>query len=207
MMNTIITLNEENRKLKLDLLKQQIPPHFVFNSLNNIYSMVQKIDKDVASYVMKFSELIRYSIYESINEKVSLKKEINFLSNYIGLERVRHNPRRVRIEFIQIGEVSNIGIPPLMLLELVENAFKHGINKSHEMSSIFVKIKVKSKRLILIVLNSTPIQNILLKGNIIGGIGLKNLKNRLELFYSKKHTLTLQIGENRYISVLTIDLG
>ncbi len=174
----------ENKKSELSFLKSQINPHFLFNSLNNLYSLVYYKSDMALDYISKLSNLIRYSLYES-DEKIALKKEINYLNDFIDLEKIRldYSPSLK----MDIGEnIGNIKIPPYIFAPFVENAFKHGDLKNEE-QPIEIKIKKEGKDLWMSVKNKIKKK----EKDKTGGIGLENLKKRLELIYGQKHELNI----------------
>jgi two-component system LytT family sensor kinase len=175
-----LELQKENIRLELDFLKSQINPHFLFNSLNNIYSL-----------------------YESNSEKVKLSREVLFLADYIELEKIRHTAD-TRITFDFEGDFENYTIPPFMLIPFIENAFKHGLD-TIETSWICISIHIADSRLILEVSNGKPVNNSSDKQK--GGIGLVNLKKRLDIYYSpREYELTVVEAEFEYSVCLRIDL-
>lgn len=204
-MNRNFKLREENLKLELDLLKLQLHPHFFLNTLNNIYSMVQVTNKDAAGYIMRLSEMMRYSLYESNSEKVSLRREIEFLESYLELERIRYTPSRVTIDFTTEGEIGDWQIPPVVLVILVENAFKHGVNTTAGRAWVHIWLQIKDGRLLFSVRNSKQIRDEK-KDRLAGGIGLRNLSNRLDLYYPDAHKIILKTEPDCFEVTLTIDL-
>ena len=203
--NRIFKLREQNLKLELDLLKLQLHPHFFLNTLNNIYSMVQVTNKDAAGYIMRLSEMMRYSLYESNSEKVSLRREIEFLESYLELERIRHTPSRVTIDFTTEEETGDWQIPPVVLVILVENAFKHGVNTTAGRAWVHIRLQIKGGRLLFSVRNSKPVRAEM-KDQLAGGIGLGNLRKRLDLYYPNAHELILKKEPDCFEATLTIDL-
>ncbi len=203
-MNRNFKLREQNLKLELDQLKQQLHPHFFLNTLNNIYSMVQVTNKDAAGYIMRLSEMMRYSLYESNSEKVSLRREIEFLESYLELERIRHAPSRVTIDFTKEGEAGDWQIPPVVLVILVENAFKHGVNTTAGRAWVHIRLQINGSRMFFSVRNSKPVRAEK-KDQPAGGIGLGNLRKRLNLYYPNIHELILKKEPDCFEAILTID--
>jgi sensor histidine kinase YesM len=164
---------------ELELLKQQVQPHFLFNTLNNIYSLAHAKSDDTTIAIDKLAGIMRYFTEDAPKEKVSLHTEINFINNYISLEQLRmlHS---VKIEK-NISE-ENVQVPPMLLMPFVENLFKHGIDKTRSDNEAFISLKVDNGRLYYTVRNK------LMPDNKPGtGIGLSNLKKRLDLLYKTDH--------------------
>lgn len=198
-------LQKDNLRLELDFLRAQINPHFFFNTLNNVYSLVSD-NEDAAKSIVRLSDLMRYSLYESDKEKVDLAREIEFLQNYIDLEKLRLNKRKT-IDFIVEGDFHNIQFPPLLLLTFIENAFKHGINATVGSSWLRVEIKVKAKHLSFMVENSLPKITGITDSKKVGGIGLVNTRKRLNIFYPNGlHRLFISNQLDKFVVQLEIEL-
>ena len=180
----------ENEKIASELtnLKSQINPHFLFNSLNSIYSLSNKNpDKSAAQAIVKLSEMMRYMLYGSIDSIVPLQKEVEYLENYIALQRLRIK-EGIPISFITTGEIHHWQIAPLLLIPFVENAFKYGISyKNH--SYISIELKVEGNTLYFNTQNNLH-QAARIKKKA-SGIGLANVRRRLELLYPKKYELNV----------------
>lgn len=191
---------EENKNTEIKFLKAQINPHFVFNTLNNIYSMVYfKSDKSLAA-IEKLSQVMQFTSYESQKEKVRLSDEINYITAYIELEQLRHQDSTFVKQHIEL-ENELIEIPPYILSPFVENALKHGLASND--TPIEVELRVHDKQLAFRVTNHIAIQ----KKDKLGGIGLDNLKKRLEIHYPKKHQLKITNDGNIFTAELQIDLS
>ena len=181
------------------LLKNQINPHFFFNTLNNLYSLIKK-DADAAQdYVLKLSDLMRFTIYDSGKESVKLKDEIDYLINFIDLQTARYH-KNIDINFEKSINNSDSSIAPLLFINLLENAFKHGVEKATENAFVHIKLIEDDKKISFTVKNNYDIEES--SENI--GIGLKNLKDRLNLLYPNKHQLFDNIEENSYSTTLEI---
>ncbi len=185
----IMLINQKKVESELKALKSQINPHFLFNSLNNIYSLSMGESGKAPAAILKLSGLMRYLLYESNEEKVSLKKEIDFLENYIDLQRLRSD-RRSRIEYNRVGSPGALMIAPLLFLPLVENSFKHGIKGDPAGGYVKINMDIGENDLELSIENN--------KGKVDeiedlenSGIGLANIKRRLELLYPKKSMLEI----------------
>ena len=195
----------ENQKLKAELsfLKLQVNPHFLFNALNNIYSLsVMEKSTKTGQSVMKLSELMRYVLYEKedAQNRVSLDKEIRHINSYIDLEKLRH-PGDVYINFSIEGEINGKRIVPLLLFPLIENACKHGI-LSDAQKPVDINLKVTDHQLNFSIENTI---NSYQKDDV-GGIGLPNVHKRLDLLYGKKYTLDVSKAADRFIVNLQLPL-
>ncbi|RAJ76783.1 histidine kinase [Chitinophaga dinghuensis] len=191
---------EENKNTEIKFLKAQINPHFVFNTLNNIYSMVYfQSDKSLPA-IEKLSQVMRFTTYESQKEKIYLSDEINYIKAYIELEQLRHQ----ETEFVNfISEVENdfIEIPPYVLSPLVENALKHGATSRE--NPIDIRLTANKQQLTFKIKNEIGTQ----KKDKLGGIGLDNLKRRLEIHYPNGHQLQLTQAQNHFTAELLIHLS
>lgn len=189
---------------EVKFLKSQVNPHFLFNTLNNLFSMAQKEGKDdLADGISKLSGMMRYMIYESNEENVPLKKEIEYLENCILLNKLRYADDEVKVIFNYPEQTEGIFIAPMLFIPFVENSFKHGvmIGKSSE---IDISIAVTNKQLTFNCMNT--IYSIKKMEQEKGGIGLENVKRRLELVYPGKYDLSINNADNKYIVNLRIDL-
>ena len=197
---TIDWMSENKRAAKLEktqletelrFLRSQISPHFFFNTLNNIYSLSLSKSHKTPETILKLSELMRYLLYETKPNLQSLEKEINCIKNYLDLEKIRHG-EKLNLDLKVVGDIHNKKITPMLLIPFIENAFKHGANKS--IKEVFIKIELIIKEDILYFRASNslpkpeetkthPLQN--LKVRQQGGIGIANVKKRLSLCYDK----------------------
>lgn len=195
------SLVETQLKMKLDFLKLQIQPHFFFNTLNNLYSLSLSSSSKVPDVIIKLSNLMEYVLYE-VNgvEKVSLLKEIEYINNYVEIEKLRFSNL---VSIITIGlNIEEIKIPPLLLISFVENAFKHGGNRN---PNLIIKINIEKKEDKLhfqIINNFIAIEN----SKVKEGIGLQNTKNRLSLLFDSDYVLEEKIKFNYYIIQLQIPI-
>lgn len=200
--NEKIRKNLENEKLTAELafLKSQINPHFLFNSLNNIYSLAyQRSDKTPAA-ILKLSEIMRYMLQESNESQVELNKEIRYLENYIELQKLRfRNDDFVRISIE--GTDRDQTIVPLILIPFVENAFKHGL-VTDSGCPIEISIRIEKGRLAFSVVNQKSGQN----KDRTSGIGLSNVRRRLELLYHNRYTLEINNSKDCYQCKLVLEL-
>jgi len=210
-----LSAQKERNLMELHFLKMQIQPHFLFNTLNNIYGMV--IDNELAANsITRLSDLLRFSITGSKKDWILLKEEVGFLTDYINLEKIRHKPEKLQMEvdFHQVSE-SELKIRPLLLINFIENAFKHGVNSSTSTSWVAASLVEKDGLLKFIVRNSKPVvvpkdkkedERRALRHTHDGGIGLINVRRRLELEYPEKHTLSSRETDTEYSVELVLDL-
>lgn len=198
-------LMQERLSAELQLLKNQLHPHFLFNTLNNLYGMILTQEKGAADVVIRLSNMMSYMLYECDVSKIALTKEIAYLRNYIELEKIRYK-ERLDISFEVAGEVDDKQIAPLILIPFIENAFKHGAAKDDKQTWININIWVEDDILSFKIENSLPneIEELTSKtANMQSGIGLQNVRKRLELLYSEKHELTI-IKENSFLVKLNL---
>jgi sensor histidine kinase YesM len=204
----VTDLEKSQLETELLFLKSQISPHFFFNTLNNIYSLsVEKSDK-TPKIVLKLSELMRYMLYETKSKRQSLKNEILCIQNYLDLERIR-NDDRLEINVSVSGDIHDKKIGPIILLTFVENAFKHGVNKNTGNVIIDINFKVKGDYLHFTISNPTP-EITKHKDNFSrsGGIGIENVKKRLELGYNKNdYKLSFKNKKNIFVVKLVIKVS
>ena len=193
-------LKNEKEKTELLHLKSQVNPHFFFNTLNNLYGLVGTDAKKAQELILKLSDMMRYSIYEGEKEVVTLKTEVDYLNNYISLHKMRYH-KEIDVKF-EVEIEDDYKVMPLLFIILLENAFKHGIENLSKDAYAHLKIKAKNNKVYFETENNFD-QTITKEDK---GIGLKNLKRRLELVYPKKHTLTLSTKENVYRAQLTLQL-
>jgi LytS/YehU family sensor histidine kinase len=193
-------IETEKLATELSFLRSQINPHFLFNTLNNIYSLALVKSDATANAVLKLSAIMRYVLNETKHDSVALGQEIEFMKHYIELQKMRLT-NKVLIEFLTEGEVEGKKIAPLILIPFVENAFKYGIS-TKENSSILFTVKT-DERGIQFTSKNTHIPGIQANGEQTG-IGLKNTKRRLELLYPDRHSLTVDNENNEFIVHLTL---
>lgn len=195
-------LQKRTAEAELNLLKAQVQPHFLFNTLNNIYFVAQRESPTTAGLLERLSNIMRYFVDEGPKDKISLTGEIDFIRDYIHLEKMRMR-HPMQIDFNITGEVHGVHIPPMLLIPLVENVFKHGINKRSEENFLQLDISVGAGRLDMQVRNRIfedlePVPH--------GGNGLVNLRSRLELLYGGQFTLYTEKQEGLFLAHLNIPL-
>ncbi|TDG36759.1 histidine kinase [Pedobacter changchengzhani] len=199
-------IERDNRKLKdevikaeLSFLKSQINPHFLYNTLNYVYSLAIPVSDKLANAVLRLSDLMRYTLNEHVDGKVSLDKEVDYLKSYIELFKMRFEPN-FYVDFTTDG-VADQKIAALVLIPFVENAFKHGV-VSFEAQPIRIKLKVVGKRLTFEVSNKISHA----QKDISSGVGLVNINRRLDLIYPDKHELLISNNGNTYKTTLVLNL-
>jgi sensor histidine kinase YesM len=181
----------ENEKLmaELNFLKAQINPHFLFNTLNNLYYLAYSKSENTTEVIAKLSQMMRYMIYDSNHPKVLLSKEIEYMQGYISLERMRLN-NQIPIKFEVKGNVEFVWITPLIFITFLENAFKHGVSNNNPNAWVNISIELNGKECVYIVENSKPTAKN--ETNEKSGIGLQNVKRRLELSYPENYQLKIE---------------
>jgi two-component system, LytTR family, sensor kinase len=196
--NELLRLQKEKLQLELRSLKAQVHPHFLFNTLNNLYSLTLKNSAKAGEMVLKLSDIMRYVLYEANEDQVSMEKEITFIRNYIELQRIRYSDKH-RISFNVEGKISDQKVAPLLFIDFVENAFKHGLDKRFESGYVCVEFILDGDHLQFRVKNSAS-QSDEPGTEKQSGIGLQNVRRRLELIYSDRHNLAIK-GTNEEFSV------
>lgn len=186
---------------ELQFLKAQTNPHFLFNTLNNIYALARKKSDDTADVVMKLSKLLRFMLYESQKQFIPIKEEVQVLDDYIELERIRYN-EKLKLEFTRSIDDESQPIAPLILLPFVENAFKHGAGESRFDSYINIHLALQQQQLEFIIENSKSEDPASIKPE---NIGLNNIGRQLELLYPG-HRLEIESSGNRFVVSLKINL-
>ena len=199
----LIKAENEQLKTELSVLKAQVHPHFLFNTLNNLYGLITQNQNQKASEVtLKLSDLMRYLLDSSKAETVSLRAEIRFLEDYVSLEKIRLS-KNADIQFEVSGIDEDVFIPPLLFIPFVENAFKHGLNNLSEENYARFALSVQSNELFFEAKNSL--------GNNMdkqpqSGTGLDNLRKRLHLIYPEKHQLDIENTETFFKVTLHLQL-
>ena len=196
---SIIRLKNEKAQTELIHLKSQVNPHFFFNMLNNLYGLVDKDSKKAQELILKLSDMMRYSIYDGQKETVLLSEEIRYLQNYIELHKMRYH-KTIDVKFKVDIEGNDYQIMPLLFIILLENAFKHGVENLRENVYVHIDMKAENGQI------NFDIENNFDNGiiNEQGGIGMNNLKRRLELVYPKNHTLSITKTDTVYKAQLNI---
>lgn len=189
---------------ELKFLKAQINPHFLFNCLNSIYALTLKKSDDAPQIVLKLSDMLRYILYEAGNEKVTVDKEINYLRNYLELEQIRLG-NRGEIIFEHTTDSEDYLIEPMLLMPFVENSFKHGLNMKATDGWVKILLQISNGKLHFSISNNKGAKNYV-TGNEVGGIGIENVKKRLEMLYKGSHELQVVDGDNVYEVTLNLEI-
>jgi sensor histidine kinase YesM len=188
-------LEKEKIDAELQALKAQINPHFLFNSLNSLYALSLDQDKRVSALLLKLSANMRYLLYETNEHLVLLEKELDYLENYLDLQRLRSD-QRVEISFDVRGSVNQQRVVPLIFLPFVENAFKHGIKGDTEAVFVRIQLEVAAQAITFSVVNNKGKANDL--DPEVGGVGLDNVRKRLDLIYGKDYELQIDDEQLQY---------
>jgi two-component system, LytTR family, sensor kinase len=194
-----ITLNME-----LNGLRNQINPHFLFNMLNNVKALIRTDPEKATTVIMKLSEFLRYQLYENSEEKTSLVAELNFLSNFLNLEKIRRDNLSINIDTPEARTMTTVFLPPNLFTTFVENAVKHSVDISSQEAWVKISIAINDGNLHFICSNSKGAVAPVPTDNKNSGLGLANIKRRLELLYAGKHSLEIKSTENEYTVNLTI---
>ncbi len=190
------------KEAELKLLKAQIHPHFLFNTLNNIYGLTLEKSDGAPDLVLRFSEILDYILYRCDETKVPLSEEIKNLKNYVEIEKIRYS-EKLKLSFLFPEITEGLKIAPLLLLPFVENAFKHGVSNQPENGEVSIDIKLANKTLDFAIANSKPMVKQPVESK---GIGLSNVRKRLELLYNDKFNLAIDDKNEIYSVFLTIEL-
>jgi len=199
----IETLKREKAESELKFLKTQINPHFLFNALNNIYSMAYTGDKSAPEKITMLSDMLRYVLYDCESDYISLYKEVDYINSFLEFQQLK-TEKRQNITF-NIGSYDeNYQIAPMLLVTFVENAFKHSKIEKDKSGFVSISLSQADGKFQFSVENSIPPQQIVKKQGQNKGIGIENARNRLELLYPKKHKLTIIHDETNYKIILKL---
>jgi two-component system, LytTR family, sensor kinase len=193
----------EKMRSDLNYLRAQINPHFLFNTFNNLYSLALDKSEKTPEIILKLSDMMDYMLYESNETEVALEKDVENLQNYIEIERIRQG-NNAKIHFYTEGVLLGRKIAPLLFLPLVENAFKHGVNKSIENAFLEGCLSVNDTTILFELKNNIP-KNSSKNGHLSHGIGLENLKKRLELTYPNRYLLETHVENDIFYTTLKIN--
>ncbi|WP_460576896.1 sensor histidine kinase [Hymenobacter coalescens] len=197
-------MHSDKLTAELASLKSQVNPHFLFNTLNHIYSLARLRSDDTPEAILKLSQLMRYMLYEANDPRVALEQEGEYLHNYVGLQRLRLADD-VQIEFVQTGRLAGKLIGPVLLIPFVENAFKHGVSYQHP-SCIHLELRVDGPALLFRVCNRRFPQVAAAEGPRDSGIGIQNVTQRLLLLYPGRHRLDIRPTDDEFLVTLTLEL-
>lgn len=200
-----VEIEKTNIQTELKYLKAQINPHFLFNTLNNLYALTLKKSDKAPDIVIKLSEMLRYMLYECNEKRVPLMKEIKYIQNYIELEKLRQGDK-ANINFEIKGEIRDQKIAPFMFIPFLENSFKHGLNRGINDGFVNIRLEVQPDEVHFEIENNKPQMNMLPDARKVGGIGLINVERRLNLIYPGAHQLRLQDSPDIYKVSLDLTL-
>lgn len=192
----------EKQEAELNYLKSQTNPHFLFNTLNNIYALARDKSDQTPESIMRLSKILRFMLYDTKDEFISIEQELELISNYIALEKLRYDDS-MRVEFKYEIEDMKQPLPPLLMIPLIENAFKHGTSEASDHSFVDIHLTVSQQQLMLLVKNSAENNGEI---NIKENIGLSNLRRQLELLYTD-YDLSVDQGDGEFLATLKINLA
>lgn len=196
-------LRIEKQQAELNYLKSQTNPHFLFNTLNNIYSLARDKSDLAPESILRLSKILRFMLYETTGKYIAIEQEIQIIGDYIALEKLRYD-ETLRLNFNHDVEDMKQAVPPLLLMPLVENAFKHGVSETRGRAFIDIHLSIRQRQLHFVVKNSS--EKTTVEKDVKENIGLSNLRRQLELLYTG-YELTVQQEEFVFTSTLKINLG
>ena len=201
----LVEVEKEKIKTELSFLRSQINPHFLFNVMNTIYFQIEKNNTDARLSVEKFSEMLRYQLYECTTDKIQIQKELLYIKNYVAIQTLRME-KESDISLLIYPDIEDFMIAPLLILPIVENAFKHVSNfKEPGKNKIYMTVKKQDGKVLLMEAINTYDQSNGQKHLLqTGGLGIQNLKRRLELLYPGKHELQINKDENTFQTILKL---
>ncbi|MBN8577243.1 MAG: histidine kinase [Cytophagales bacterium] len=202
---TMQELKQEKTKAELELLKMQVHPHFIFNTLNNIYAVTVKKSPDTANYLLKLASFLDYNLYNARQNSVPLTEEIEYIRSYITLQQLRYGSR-VDVSIQVHQSLEGLYLAPLLLLPLIENSFKYGADSTVEAAWIHLDIARSDKDVTIKIENSRESSATAAPVNGRSGLGVANVKKRLELLYPHKHEFKILSETNTYLVVLKLKL-
>ncbi|MBG8554352.1 sensor histidine kinase [Hymenobacter guriensis] len=197
-------LEKDHMALQMEQLKAQLQPHFLFNTLNSIYGLSLAGSPETPRFILLLSELMRYVLYDSGKQQIALAEEVSFLENYFELEQRKYAGARVQLQ--TVGDPTGVQVPPLLLLPLVENSFKHGRHHFSDNASVEATLTTTPGCLHFLIENDMLPEAPVASPKRSGGIGLQNIRQRLELYYPGAHELRLTEHDGRYRAELTLRL-
>ncbi len=196
------SLRELQLQTELKYLKSQIQPHFFFNTLNNLYALIIEKSEKASDVVLKLSEIMQYVLYDVKESRIGLLSEINYIHSYLELEELRHG-NKVTSKIEIKGDIDDVKIPPLLLLPFIENCFKHGAKNNDDIALSIYFENSEDEQLIFKAKNNFNLHNEIIKKH---GIGIENIKRRLELLYKNKYLLETKIIDDTYNVLLKIPI-
>ena len=196
-------LRIEKQEAELNYLKSQTNPHFLFNTLNNIYSLARDKSDLAPDSIMRLSKILRFMLYETGGEYIAVEQELKIMNDYIALEKLRYD-ESLRVNFNHDVEDMKQSIPPLLLIPLVENAFKHGVSETRDQPFVDIHLSIRNRMLNFAVKNSS--EELTGEEHVKENIGLSNLRRQLQLLYSD-YNLSVQQNGSVFTSILKINLA
>lgn len=194
-------LRIEKQQAELNYLKSQTNPHFLFNTLNNIYALAKDKSDLAPESILRLSKILRFMLYETNGEYIAIEQELKIMNDYIALEKLRYDDS-LHINFNHDIEDIKQALPPLLLIPLVENAFKHGVSETRNHPFVDVHLSVKKRKLTFSVKNSNEVS---IEGKVKENIGLTNLRRQLQLLYTD-YNLSVRQGDSMFTAILKINL-
>jgi tetratricopeptide (TPR) repeat protein len=199
--STIRKMQTNNLQTELRFLKNQINPHFLFNILNSIYVLTQTNTEKASTMILKLSNIIRYQLYECTTDLVPLQGELNFITDYLEIQQIRHS-HKLKLSFIHTGNAEELFIAPMVLMVFIENAFKFGVEPAISEATIMIDLVLEPSTIKFRIQNNIPAN----PGKVVkGGIGLQNVQRRLELLYPRKYQLTKYSSADMFRVELSIN--
>ena len=194
----------EKQRLESELqyLKAQVNPHFLFNAINSVYFLIKKNPDQAAETLIKLSDLLRFQLYDCSDDKIAIEKELEYLNNFISLEKIRKG-EKVKVNIEQQEGLSGFHIAPFLLIPFIENAFKYVSNFNNAENKVGIKFHYEADQFKAHIENTTD--NVM--KNDVGGIGLKNVRRRLELLYPGKHDLSIRDKDGKYSVQLSLTIA
>jgi sensor histidine kinase YesM len=202
--HNLSTIENEKLKLELNQLKAQLQPHFFFNTINNLYALSVQNSPQTPKMIHHLSDIMRYILYDARNEQVFLQQELDFIKSYLDLENIRHSEKDI-IELVVQGDTNGIKIEPLLFLPIIENTFKHALHADMPGKWVSLVLAVDETELIFQATNPKSPQREPRNGDN-GGIGLSNIRKRLNLLYPGRHELVIHDEAHKFTVILTISL-
>jgi LytS/YehU family sensor histidine kinase len=196
------TIENEKIRNELEFLRAQFNPHFLFNSIHSIYGNIDKRNSTAREMLLTFSEMLRYQLYECNTNLIRIEKEINYLKNYVALQETR-KPENLVIHLEICDDVKGVSIAPLLFTAFVENAFKYVSHHDDKLNEVKISLSKKSDQVIFRTFNT---KENLISANTSSGIGIANVRRRLELLYPLKHELTIKSSDSYYEAKLSLQV-
>lgn len=195
-------LKQQKTTAELALLKSQVHPHFIFNTLNNIYAVTVKNNPETAGYLLHLARFLEYNLYNAQHDMVTLESELAYIQDYVSLQQLRYG-NKVDYSVSEYGSTKGLQLPPLLLLPLIENSFKHGVDSMVD-DDAWVRVEISNREQDLTIKVENSREAMETKNGTNGGLGLKNVKKRLELIYPDQHDLKILEESNSFLVVLKV---